>query len=67
MDLNNLLTGSEFVEFMMRYGNEAEIMMVKKLMVSRLTELNNSQPQLEPEENDIVEFFSQDDALKVKL
>ncbi|XP_057317711.1 E3 ubiquitin-protein ligase TRIM71-like [Hydractinia symbiolongicarpus] len=64
MDLNNLLTGSEFVEFMMRYGNEAEIMMVKKLMVSRLTELNNSQPQLEPEENDIVEFFSQDEALK---
>ena len=51
----------------MRYGNEAEIMTVKKLMVDRLTEMNTQELQVEPEENEIIDFYSEDLPLKVNL
>ena len=65
LDLSNLLSSCEFVENILRYGNEAEIMTVKKLMMSRLNELNNHQPQLEPEENDVIDFYRQDEDVTV--
>jgi len=64
MDLDHLLTSCEFVENIMRYGNEAEIMTVKKLMMTRLHEMQTNQLQVEPEENDVIEFFQQDATLK---
>lgn len=51
----------------MRYGNEAEIMTVKKLMVDRLTEMNTQELQVEPEENEIIDFYPEDLPLKVNL
>lgn len=51
----------------MRYGNEAEIMTVKKMMVDRLTEMNTQELQVEPEENEIIDFYQEDLPLKVNL
>ena len=51
----------------MRYGNEAEIMTVKKMMVDRLTEMNTQELQVEPEENEIIDFYPEDLPLKVNL
>lgn len=51
----------------MRYGNEAEIMTVKKMMVDRLIEMNTQELQVEPEENEIIDFYQEDLPLKVNL
>ena len=51
----------------MRYGNEAEIMTVKKMMVDRLIEMNTQELQVEPEENEIIDFYPEDLPLKVNL
>lgn len=51
----------------MRYGNEAEIMTVKKMMVDRLTEMNTQELQVEPEENEIIDFYQEDLPLKVNV
>jgi len=60
LDLSNLLSSCEFTENVLRYGNEAEIMLVKPQMVSRLQNLNNHESQCEPEDNEVVEFSSKD-------
>lgn len=53
MDLLNLLSSCEFTENVLRYGNEAEIMLVKPQIVSRLQNLNNHESQCEPEDNEV--------------
>lgn len=63
LDLENLLSSCEFTENVLRYGNEAEIMLVKPQMVSRLQSLNDHESQCEPEENEVVEFSSSDQQL----
>lgn len=54
LDLENLLSSCEFTENVLRYGNEAEIMLVKPQMVSRLQSLNDHESQCEPEENEVL-------------
>ena len=56
LDLENLLSSCEFTENVLRYGNEAEIMLVKPQMVSRLQSLNDHESQCEPEENEVLYF-----------
>ena len=51
--MSNLLSSCEFTENVLRYGNEAEIMLVKPQMVSRLQNLNNHESQCEPEDNEV--------------
>ncbi|KAL9955084.1 hypothetical protein ACROYT_G036359 [Oculina patagonica] len=63
LDLSNLLSSCEFTENVLRYGNEAEIMLVKPQMVSRLQNLNDHESQCEPEDNEVVEFSSNDEQL----
>ncbi|KAM7443236.1 hypothetical protein ABFA07_007890 [Porites harrisoni] len=63
LDLSNLLSSCEFTENVLRYGNEAEIMLVKPQMVSRLQNLNNHESQCEPEDNEVIEFSSNDEEL----
>ena len=65
MDLDNLLSSCDFVENILRFGNEAEMMLVKKIIVNRLQSLCDYKPQTEPEENDIINFQPVDDDLKV--
>ena len=65
MDLDNLLSSCDFVENILRFGNEAEMMLVKKIIVNRLHSLCDYKPQTEPEENDIINFQPIDDDLKV--
>lgn len=48
-----MLSSCEFTENVLRYGNEAEIMLVKPQMVSRLQNLNNHESQCEPEDNEV--------------
>ena len=55
LDLLNLLSSCEFTENVLRYGNEAEIMLVKPQMVSRLHNLNSHESQCEPEDNEVKE------------
>ncbi|XP_065647014.1 E3 ubiquitin-protein ligase TRIM71 [Hydra vulgaris] len=64
LDLDNFHSSCEFVENMMNYGNEAEVMTVKRFMTKRLRDLCSYQPQTEPEENDVIEFFFEDAPLK---
>lgn len=63
LDLHNLLSSCEFTENVLRYGNEAEVMLVKPQMVSRLQALNAHESQCEPEDNEVVDFCSRDDEL----
>ena len=63
LDLHNLLSSCEFTENVLRYGNEAEVMLVKPQIVSRLQTLSAHESQCEPEENDVVDFFSNDEEL----
>lgn len=63
LDLSNLLSSCDFTENVLRYGNEAEIMLVKPQMVSRLQNLNEHESQCEPEDNEVVEFSSNDEQL----
>lgn len=65
MDLDNLLSSCDFVENILRFGNEAEMMLVKRIIVNRLQNLCDYKPQTEPEENDILCFEPIDDELKV--
>ena len=53
LDLSNLLSSCEFTENVLRYGNEAEIMLVKPQIVNRLENLNNHESQCEPEDNQV--------------
>ena len=54
LDLSNLLSSCDFTENVLRYGNEAEIMLVKPQMVSRLQNLNDHESQCEPEDNEVI-------------
>ncbi|XP_068717865.1 E3 ubiquitin-protein ligase TRIM71-like isoform X2 [Montipora capricornis] len=63
LDLSNLLSSCEFTENVLRYGNEAEIMLVKPQIVSRLENLNNHESQCEPEDNQVIDFTSNDEEL----
>ena len=65
MDLSNLINSCEFVDHMITYGNEAEIMTLKKIMVSRLDIMNKHKSELDPRENDTIDFLPRDDPLKV--
>ncbi|EDO47729.1 predicted protein [Nematostella vectensis] len=67
LDLSNLLSSSDFTENVLRYGNEAEVMLVKPQMVSRLTHLNEHDSQTEPEENEVVDFSSNDQQLSLMI
>lgn len=51
--MSNLLSSCEFTENVLRYGNEAEIMLVKPPIVNRLQNLNNHESQCEPEDNQV--------------
>lgn len=57
LDLSNLLSSCEFTENVLRYGNEAEIMLVKPQMVSRLQKLNDHESQCEPEDNEVIRII----------
>lgn len=63
LDLSNLLSSCEFTENVLRYGNEAEIMLVKPQIVNRLENLNNHESQCEPEDNQVIDFTSNDEEL----
>ena len=65
VDLDNLLSSCDFVENILRFGNEAEMMLVKRIMVNRLQSLCDYKPQTEPEENDVLSFQAIDEDLKV--
>lgn len=58
LDLSNLLSSCDFTENVLRYGNEAEIMLVKPQMVSRLQNLNDHESQCEPEDNEVIHMFT---------
>lgn len=58
LDLSNLLSSCDFTENVLRYGNEAEIMLVKPQMVSRLQNLNEHESQCEPEDNEVMHMFT---------
>jgi len=64
VDLDNLLSSCDFVENILRFGNEAEMMLVKRIMVNRLQSLCDYKPQTEPEENDVLNFEAIDEDLK---
>ncbi|XP_065070731.1 E3 ubiquitin-protein ligase TRIM71-like [Rhopilema esculentum] len=64
MDLDNLLSSCDFVENILRFGNEAEMMLVKRIMANRLKKLSEYKPQTEPEENDVLSFDAVDNELK---
>ncbi|XP_048584896.1 E3 ubiquitin-protein ligase TRIM71 [Nematostella vectensis] len=67
LDLSNLLSSSDFTENVLRYGNEAEVMLVKPQMVSRLTHLYEHDSQTEPEENEHVDFSSNEQQLSLMI
>jgi len=58
LDLSNLLSSCDFTENVLRYGNEAEIMLVKPQMVSRLQNLNEHESQCEPEDNEVINIVT---------
>lgn len=58
LDLSNLLSSCDFTENVLRYGNEAEIMLVKPQMVSRLQNLNEHESQCEPEDNEVIPMLT---------
>eukprot|EP00794_Sanderia_malayensis_P018206 gene18206-20024_t len=64
LDLDNLLTSCDFVENILKFGNEAEVMIVKRIMLNRMQNLVDHKPQLEPEENAILNFDPIDGELK---
>ena len=66
MDLDNLVTSCDFVENILKFGNEAEMMSVKRIMLNRLQKLYENRVQSEPEENAVLTFEPVDDELKVR-
>ena len=58
LDLSNLLSSCDFTENVLSYGNEAEIMLVKPQMVSRLQNLNEHESQCEPEDNEVIHMLT---------
>lgn len=64
MDLSNLVNSCEFVDNILAYGNEAEIMTINKIMVGRLDAMNIHVSELDPRENDAIDFIPNDEPLK---
>ena len=65
-DLDNVVRSCEFVDNVITFGNEAEFMDVKYLMLSRLHQLKEYKSQLVPEENDIIKFMQNNQILLVR-
>nr|XP_020469975.1 tripartite motif-containing protein 2 [Monopterus albus] len=72
--LDALLHGQEginsscnFTEQALSHGTEAEVLLVKKQMRERLTELANRELPLQPEENDQLDFLVETEGLKKSI
>ena len=65
MMLGNLNSSIDFTESLLRHGNEAEVMLVKKQMTQRLQDLNSQKLEYLPLEDDLIDYwFSTDDFRK---
>ena len=63
--LGNLNSSIDFTEKVLKHGNEAEVMLVRKQMSQRLHDLNSVKLEYEPLEDDIIDYtFSTDDFRK---
>ena len=63
--LGNLNSSIDFTESLLRHGNEAEVMIVKKQMTQRLHELNNLKLEYLPLEDALIDYtFSTDNFRK---
>ncbi|XP_058858021.1 tripartite motif-containing protein 2-like isoform X1 [Acipenser ruthenus] len=72
--LDTLLRGQEgiksscnFTEQALHHGTEAEVLLVKKQMSERLSELASQEYPLQPEENDQLDFLIETDGLKKSI
>ncbi|MGH0145552.1 UNVERIFIED_CONTAM: hypothetical protein FKN15_022859 [Acipenser sinensis] len=72
--LDTLLRGQEgiksscnFTEQALHHGTEAEVLLVKKQMNERLSELASQEYPLQPEENDQLDFLIETDGLKKSI
>ena len=58
--LNNINSCSEFTENALRHGNETEVLLVRKEMTEKLSQLSSPEIQKLPEENDLLAFDDSD-------
>ncbi|XP_030643532.1 tripartite motif-containing protein 2 [Chanos chanos] len=72
--LDSLLQGQEglssscsFTEHALSHGSEAEVLLVKKQMSERLSELANQELPLQPEENNQLEFVVETEGLRKSI
>nr|XP_014349300.1 PREDICTED: tripartite motif-containing protein 2 [Latimeria chalumnae] len=72
--LDSLLQGQEsikscsnFTEQALSHGTETEVLLVKKQMTDRLTELANQDFSLQPQENDQLDFIVETEGLKKSI
>ncbi|KAK2165942.1 hypothetical protein LSH36_44g11016 [Paralvinella palmiformis] len=63
-NLENVLAGinncCEFTENALKHGNETEILLVRKEMTEKLSQLSSKDVQTQPEENDFLSFSQSD-------
>lgn len=65
MMMGNLNSSIDFTESLLRHGNEAEVMLVKKQMTQRLQDLNSVKLEYLPLEDDLIDYkFSTDEFRK---
>ncbi|XP_035680696.1 tripartite motif-containing protein 2-like [Branchiostoma floridae] len=62
--LANISSSCEFTEQALSHGNETEVLLIKKQMSDRLTELASIKYPLKPEQNDFVLFQAELDNIK---
>ena len=63
--LGNLNSSIDFTEKVLKHGNEAEVMMVRKQMSQRLQDLNDVKLEYEPLEDEVIDYtFSTDEFRK---
>ena len=65
--LGNLNSSIDFTENLLRHGNEAEVMIVKKQMTQRLQELNNVKLEYLPLEDDLIDYTFSTDGFRQAL
>ncbi|XP_033890902.2 tripartite motif-containing protein 2 isoform X2 [Acipenser ruthenus] len=72
--LDNLLQGQEgiksscnFTEQALHHGTETEVLLIKKQMSERLSELASQEYPLQPEENDQLDFLIETEGLKKSI
>lgn len=67
MMLGNLTSSIDFTENALKHGNEAEVMLVRKQMTTRLQDLNQVKLEFDPLEDEVIDYSLNPDEFRIAI